>query len=158
MALGSLLASFTAERVERALGRMKSTLASAVAGSASLVVVALWPEIVPVAIGFFVSGFFIIVWNVVTVSLRQRITPPHLLGRMNASYRLLAWGAMPVGALLAGLLGEWIGIRNTILVFGLLQLLVLLARLVVDDDAIDAAEREAVEAHARGHGGRHLTA
>ncbi len=40
----------------------------------------------------------IVLWNVVTVSLRQRITPDRLLGRMNAAYRLVGWGTMPLGA------------------------------------------------------------
>ena len=41
-------------------------------------------------------------WNVVTVSLRQAIVPHHLLGRLNSSYRFLAWGTMPAGAAIAG--------------------------------------------------------
>ena len=45
-----------------------------------------------------VAGFGIVLWNVVTVSLRQRIVPDALLGRLNASYRLLAWGSQPIGA------------------------------------------------------------
>ncbi len=40
-------------------------------------------------------------WNVVTVSWRQRLIPPALLGRVNAIYRLIAWGALPLGALAA---------------------------------------------------------
>lgn len=44
------------------------------------------------------------VWNVVTVSLRQRIVPPHLLGRVNSVYRLIAWGMVPVGSVLGGML------------------------------------------------------
>lgn len=42
-------------------------------------------------------------WNVITVSLRQSIIPPHLLGRVNSVYRFFAWGMMPIGAMLGGL-------------------------------------------------------
>ena len=52
------------------------------------------------------SGF---VWNVVSVSTRQRLIPDALRGRVNSLYRLLAWGMMPVGLVLSGLvvsLGE----------------------------------------------------
>jgi MFS family permease len=42
-------------------------------------------------------------WNVITVSLRQQIIPSHLLGRVNSVYRFFAWGMMPVGAALGGL-------------------------------------------------------
>jgi MFS family permease len=41
-------------------------------------------------------------WNVITVSLRQSIIPPHLLGRVNSVYRFFAWGMMPVGAAIGG--------------------------------------------------------
>ena len=42
-------------------------------------------------------------WNVVTVSLRQTVIPPHLLGRVNSVYRFFGWGMMPLGAVLGGL-------------------------------------------------------
>lgn len=41
-------------------------------------------------------------WNVITVSLRQTIIPPHLLGRVNSVYRFFAWGMMPIGSLIGG--------------------------------------------------------
>ena len=43
-------------------------------------------------------------WNVVTVSLRQRVIPTQLLGRVNAIYRFFGWGSIPLGAIAAGLL------------------------------------------------------
>ena len=58
------------------------------------------------------TGIGFMGWNVVTVSLRQRIVPERLLGRLNASYRLVAWGTMPVGAALGGVLAEVFGLRS----------------------------------------------
>ena len=43
-------------------------------------------------------------WNVVTVSYRQRLIPDDLLGRVNSVYRFFGWGAMPFGAVIAGAL------------------------------------------------------
>jgi MFS family permease len=43
-------------------------------------------------------------WNVITVSLRQTIIPDHLLGRVNSVYRFFAWGMMPIGTALGGLI------------------------------------------------------
>lgn len=43
-------------------------------------------------------------WNVVTVSYRQRLIPDDLLGRVNSVYRFFGWGAMPFGAMGAGAL------------------------------------------------------
>jgi len=48
------------------------------------------------------EGFTAILWNVVTVSYRQRVIPDALLGRVNAIYRFFGWGMMPVGALAGG--------------------------------------------------------
>ncbi|MEO1056800.1 MAG: MFS transporter, partial [Actinomycetota bacterium] len=51
-------------------------------------------------------AFFMLVavlWNVITVSLRQTIIPDRLLGRVNSVYRFFGWGMMPIGALLGGL-------------------------------------------------------
>ena len=144
LAVGSLIGSFAADRVERALGRMNAIMLTVVASALMLAIPAIWPEAVPVMVGFAISGFTIVVWNVVTVSLRQRITPPHLLGRMNASYRLLAWGSMPLGALIGGVLAEWVGLRATFLIFAGVELLLLLGRLVVSDADIDEAERATI--------------
>lgn len=47
------------------------------------------------------------VWNIVTVTLRQRHIPPTILGRVNAIYRFLGWGPIPLGALAAGALVSW---------------------------------------------------
>ena len=43
-----------------------------------------------------------LVWNIVTVSYRQRTIPDVLLGRVNALYRFFGWGMMPLGALAGG--------------------------------------------------------
>ena len=52
----------------------------------------------------------VVVYNVTQVSFRQRLCPPRLLGRMNASVRFLVFGTMPLGGLLGGVLGTWLGI------------------------------------------------
>ena len=51
------------------------------------------------------------VFNVIALTLRQSVTPNHLLGRMNASYRLLLFGTIPLGALLGGALAGLFGPR-----------------------------------------------
>ncbi|MEO7019435.1 MAG: MFS transporter [Ktedonobacteraceae bacterium] len=56
------------------------------------------------------------VYAINEISLRQELVPAHLLGRVNACMYILANGMMPLGALLAGLLSEVIGIRWTLLI------------------------------------------
>ena len=72
-------------------------------------------------VGLFGASLF----NVNGPSLRQALTPPHLLGRVNASYRFLAWGTGPLGALLGGVLGELFGLRIALLITGLASIVVL---------------------------------
>lgn len=48
------------------------------------------------------TTIFAVLWNVITVSLRQSIIPTHLLGRVNSVYRFFAWGSMPIGTLIGG--------------------------------------------------------
>ena len=49
-----------------------------------------------------IANFHALVYNITQVTFRQRHTPAHLLGRMNASVRFFVWGVMPIAALLAG--------------------------------------------------------
>ena len=91
----------------------------------------------------FVGGVTIVVWNVITVSLRQRITPDRLLGRVNSGYRLVAWGTMPLGAAVGGVLAQFIGLRAVFAIMAALTLTMLLVMRRLTDIAIDDAERTA---------------
>ena len=52
----------------------------------------------------FVQAFTGILWNTITVSLRQAIIPSYLLGRVNSVYRFFAWGSIPIGLFIGGIL------------------------------------------------------
>jgi predicted MFS family arabinose efflux permease len=56
----------------------------------------------PVFVLFGITTLLGMLWNVITVSLRQTIIPPGLLGRVNSVYRFFAWGMMPIGAAIGG--------------------------------------------------------
>ncbi len=58
-----------------------------------------------------IAGFTAVVYNVNQVGLRQAITPDRMLGRMNATMRLIVWGTIPIGALIGGLIGTSSGSR-----------------------------------------------
>ena len=75
--------------------------ASTIAGTMFFVIF-LTSNVWVVAAALFVEMFAGLLWNVVTVSYRQRLIPDDLLGRVNSIYRFFGWGLMPVGALLAG--------------------------------------------------------
>jgi len=63
------------------------------------------------AVGVFMTGLGLVVYNVNQASFRQLLCPAHLLGRMNATMRFLVWGTLPIGGLVGGALGDWAGNR-----------------------------------------------
>lgn len=73
-----------------------------------------WIELVCVG---FVQSLFQTVYNIVQLSLRQRICPKPLLGRLNATFRFAVWGVMPIGSVSAGLLAGAIGVVPAMFVF-----------------------------------------
>jgi MFS family permease len=138
-AIGSLVGSFVAEWFETHLGRARSLLLNILVMTAYAAVPAVTANVWLVAAAFSVGGLTIAVWNVVTVSLRQRITPDRLLGRLNSAYRLLAWGTMPLGAAAGGLLSELFGLRAMFALMAVLTFsLVVLMRLVSDTRIAEA--------------------
>jgi MFS family permease len=140
MAVGGLIGSVAEERVEARIGRSAVLLVTvAVGGSMTLIPVVTAQPLV-IAAGMVAMGAGFMMWNIITVSLRQRITPDHLLGRLNATYRLFAWGVMPIGALLGGLVAELFGIRAVFLVSSLVMLSTLYFLRYLRDSDLEAAE------------------
>ncbi|WP_214320887.1 MFS transporter [Nonomuraea sediminis] len=112
--LGVLAGSSAAHLIGRRLGTGRAVwLVSMATTPAALVTPFLdrggW--LVAAAAAWFVLTFRTGVNNVLLVSLRQRVTPDGMLGRMTATMRLLLTGALGLGGLLAGLLGEVGGVR-----------------------------------------------
>lgn len=142
-AVGGITGSVIAASVERTIGRTPVLALTLAAGGLFLALPGLFPHVAVAAVSGALLGVGSVMWNVITVSLRQRIIPDHLLGRVNSGYRLLGWGTMPLGAAMGGLLGEAFGVR-AVFVFagiGVFLLLVPLLR-VVSDEAIASAEAE----------------
>jgi MFS family permease len=140
-ALGSLAGSFVVERIERRMGPANILLLAVIAGAVTTALPAFTTNPFIVGASFALAGITVVMWNVITVSLRQRIVPSGMLGRLNASYRLFAWGTQPLGALMGGVIGEVVGLPAVFIVGGLLTLTLVLARGIVTDEAIADAER-----------------
>ena len=140
LGIGSLIGSWQAVRVERRLGRVRTLVLSILLNGVTLLVPVVTALPVPIGASMLASGAGIVLWNVITVSLRQRITPDRLLGRMNASYRLVGWGAMPLGAALGGVLAEALGLRGAFLVAALVTFAVLIGFRYVTEETIARAE------------------
>jgi MFS family permease len=68
---------------------------------------------------FLVVGLGIGVANSHAITVRQLATPDELRGRVNSAYRLISWGAIPVGAALGGAVAASLGAWSAVLVGGL---------------------------------------
>ena len=69
----------------------------------------------------FIIGLLVPAYNINQVSLRQAITPNRLQGRMNATMRTIVLGTIPVGSIVGGILGGYLGIVDTIVVGALIS-------------------------------------
>jgi hypothetical protein len=67
-----------------------------------------------VLVGTGAGEFGQIVYAITSVSLRQRVCPDHLLGRVNATSRFAIMALFPLGGLLGGVLGQYAGPRATL--------------------------------------------
>jgi MFS family permease len=101
-AVGGTVGGLLAPKISAKLGSGRSlamTLAAAPIGSLIIALTTTW-QVVWVVVVF--ETFFAILWNTITVSLRQSIIPTHLLGRVNSVYRFFAWGSIPIGMFVGG--------------------------------------------------------
>ncbi len=134
-------------RAAARFGAGRSIVAATVVSAAGLVVVPFAPATPVLAIavlitGFVVYGFGLGIFNVHSLSVRIALAPAGLLGRIQATFRLIIYATIPIGALLAGLLGNLVGIRAAIML-GAGPLLVLCALFwftAVRDAEISTAE------------------
>ncbi|MFE6101525.1 MFS transporter [Streptomyces laurentii] len=83
------------------------------------------PMLAAVVVGaaFFLQNASNPLFDVNVITIRQTITPQHLMSRTTAAIRTIIWGALPLGALVGGFLGEAIGTRASIAVLGVALLL-----------------------------------
>ena len=112
MAIGGLLGSVVCERLQKMLGT-RNALALDFIGTILLVgVPALTTNPFAVGAAAFFAGIGATIWVILVASIRQRLVPGELLGRVYSASRFVSWGIGPVGALLAGFVAEVWGIRT----------------------------------------------
>ena len=101
-ALGGVAGGLLCPKIIARLGQRNSVLAALALFPLPAFAIFLTSNLWIVAIALFIEMFAAILWNIVTVSYRQRFIPDNLLGRVNSIYRFFGWGMMPIGAFAAG--------------------------------------------------------
>ncbi|MEI8412634.1 MULTISPECIES: MFS transporter [unclassified Kribbella] len=120
-AVGGVVGAALAPRLARRLSTFENLISSMLVLGFAVVVFGVVTELALIIPGAVLMGFGSTWWNVISISLRQRIVPPELLGRVTAVYRMVAFCAAPAGAVGAGFLAHRTDLRTPYLVMGLLQ-------------------------------------
>ncbi len=145
-AVGATIGSLLAPKAERRFGRTRVIAVVLCAPIIAQAVPAATAIVVVVAAAFIIHGAGIAIWNVIQVTLRQRLVPNELLGRVQSCITLLSWGTMPVGALVGGALADWIGLRGMFAITATMGAFLLLGMRVITEQNIAAEEDAAVPA------------
>ncbi len=103
-AAGGVVGGLLGPRIVARLGAVNSVRLALVTFPIPYLVIGVTASPVLVGLALFFEMLAGLVWNIVTVSWRQRIIPDEILGRVNSLYRFFGWGMMPFGALAGGLI------------------------------------------------------
>ncbi len=127
---GGLAGALLVEPLNRRYPLGKVLVGASAAGMAAGLLTVLARGPVSLAAGMlmlsqFVSDGAASVYLINQMSVRQTVTPDHLLGRVNASSDMLPMAVAPLGALAGGVLGGIIGVRNTLWIAELSSLITL---------------------------------
>ncbi len=146
-AVGALLGMAASSPARHRLGTSGVVVTVLAVQALANLAVGLVPTVTVTAVAFVLSGATSGMWNVATISLRQRIVPDPLLGRVTSAYRLIGLGAMPVGAAAGGLIARSYGLPAPFLVAGVLLLMSLLAAIRwLPRSVVEQAEATALDA------------
>lgn len=118
-AVGGLVGAAAVPRLKARLGTLTAVLLAAGGFAVGALLMGLFPYLPLVVVGIVITGVGSSLWNVITMSLRQRIVPSHLLGRVTGVYRMLGLGAIPFGAAAGGAVAQATNVQVAYVVAGL---------------------------------------
>jgi MFS family permease len=101
-AVGGILGGLLGPKVSEKVGSGRALAIALFVMPASTLIIGFMSQWYLVWILVAIETFVAVLWNIVTVSLRQSLIPSQLLGRVNSVYRFFAWGTIPIGTLLGG--------------------------------------------------------
>ncbi|WP_448626067.1 MFS transporter [Geodermatophilus sp. URMC 64] len=116
--VGALLGGLVTPLVGRLLGRVRALTAGATVSALAVLLMGLVDHAYVASALLATSAAGIMVWNVLTMSLRQTLIPEHMFGRVQGAYRTVVWGAIPLGALAGGAVAHVLGISAVFVVSG----------------------------------------
>lgn len=110
LAVGAVLGALAAEHLVRRVPEVPLLVGGWAVNSALLLVPVLAPRPWAIAAAFVLVGFTNMCGNVVGRTMRQRLVPAELLGKVGGAAGTVGYGLMPLGALLGGAAAELWGL------------------------------------------------
>jgi hypothetical protein len=124
-AIGNIVGALAANRLHMIFGSGWCIVLGGAVAAITYPVLAATKSPVAACAALALEAIAIVVGNVAAQALRQSVVPTELQGRVGSAHMTLVLLAIPLGALTGGLVADAIGIRQTILAAGVLQLAVL---------------------------------
>jgi MFS family permease len=124
-ALGNVVGALLSARLVGRLGAVGAITAAGVIAAAAYLLLGLDQSVVGAGIALALECAAVAVSNVASMSVRQRLIPSSLFGRVGTTVRMVIYAGMPLGALVGGLLGGSVSLPTTFLVAAILQFTVI---------------------------------
>ena len=141
MSVGAIVGGLGGDRIGGRLGERRALLAAYGTFALCMLGFGLAPSAIVLALVAVVEGVAGTVWNVITVSMRQRVIPSELFGRVNSAYRWIGTGSIALGALIGGQIAHQAGLRAPFFVGAAITFLALAIGARVVSAEIDHVDR-----------------
>ena len=117
-AMGAATGGLLGPRIVDRIGLRNSVVTPYLAFGVAQIVIGLAPPVAVVATAGFVMGFGITVWNVATITVRQRLIPADQFGRVNGAYRWFGAAASALGIVAGGFVAYSLDLQAPFLLGG----------------------------------------
>lgn len=119
--IGSIIGSLTTNILLKKFSRRSLLFVSSFLGGLSIVFFSYAHSFVYLVIWNAVGDLMASMMNPCIITLRQTLTPDHLLGRVQATSRFMSWIFLPLSSVLSGILAVHLGSNHTILIGGIIS-------------------------------------
>jgi MFS family permease len=116
--VGALAGGILTPVLTRRLGRGPMLTGGAVLSAVTVALMGIVDDVVLACVLFALSAAGVMVWNVLTMSVRQTLIPAELFGRVQGGYRTLVWGGIALGSLTGGIVAQAVGVAGVFVVSG----------------------------------------
>lgn len=111
MSIGAIVGGLGGDRIGSRFGERRALLVAYGSFGLCMVGYGVAPTAAFLALVAIIEGIAGTVWNVITVSMRQRVIPTELFGRVNSAYRWIGTGSIALGAVIGGQVAHVAGLR-----------------------------------------------